>query len=49
MNLASELWRLTRHTAIYGIGGLVSAILAVVLLPLFTHYLPTDAYGGSRS
>ena len=45
MNLARELWRLTRHTAIYGIGGLVSAILAVILLPLFTHYLPTDAYG----
>ena len=45
LGLASELWRLTRHTAIYGIGGLVSAILAVILLPLFTHYLPTDAYG----
>jgi O-antigen/teichoic acid export membrane protein/glycosyltransferase involved in cell wall biosynthesis len=45
MNLASELWRLMRHTAVYGIGGLVSAILAVILLPLFTHYLPTDAYG----
>lgn len=45
MSLAKELKRLTRHTAIYGIGGLVSRILAVILLPLYTHYLPTNAYG----
>jgi O-antigen/teichoic acid export membrane protein len=45
VSLARELKRLTRHTAIYGIGGLVSRILAVVLLPLYTHYLPTNAYG----
>jgi O-antigen/teichoic acid export membrane protein len=43
--LAKELRRLTRHTAIYGIGGLVSRILAVILLPLYTHYLPPKAYG----
>jgi O-antigen/teichoic acid export membrane protein len=43
--LAAELKRLARHSAIYGIGGLVSRILALVLLPLFTHYLPTSAYG----
>ena len=43
--LARELKRLARHSAIYGIGGLVSRILAVVLLPLYTHYLPPSAYG----
>src|SRR5438093_7261875 len=45
MALAGELRRLARHSAIYGIGGLVSRILAVLLLPLYTHYLPTSAYG----
>jgi O-antigen/teichoic acid export membrane protein len=43
--LAHELKRLARHSAIYGIGGLVSRLLAVVLLPLYTHYLPPNAYG----
>ncbi len=43
--LARELKRLARHSAIYGIGGLVSRILAVILLPLYTHYLPPSAYG----
>jgi O-antigen/teichoic acid export membrane protein len=37
--------RLARHSAIYGIGGLVSRILATILLPLYTHYLPPRAYG----
>jgi len=37
--------RLARHSAVYGIGGLVSRILATLLLPLYTHYLPPNAYG----
>ncbi len=37
--------RLARHSAIYGIGGLVSRILATILLPLYTHYLPPNAFG----
>jgi len=37
--------RLGRHSAIYGVGGLVSRILATVLLPLYTHYLPPRSYG----
>ena len=45
MPLARELRRLARHSAIYGIGGIVSRVLAVVLLPLYTHYLPPNAYG----
>jgi O-antigen/teichoic acid export membrane protein len=45
MRLGDELRRLARHSAVYGLGGLVSRILATVLLPLYTHYLPTAAYG----
>jgi O-antigen/teichoic acid export membrane protein len=41
--LASQLKRLARHSAIYGLGGLISRILAVFLLPLYTAYLePRD-------
>jgi len=45
MRLGQELKRLGRHSAIYGLGGLVSRILATLLLPLYTHYLPPGAYG----
>ena len=40
-----ELRRLGKHSAIYGLGGLVSRILATLLLPLYTHYLPPGSYG----
>jgi O-antigen/teichoic acid export membrane protein len=45
MPLASQIRRLARHSAIYGVGGLISRILATLLLPLYTRYLPPDAYG----
>ena len=45
MKLGHELRRLGRHSAIYGLGGLVSRILATLLLPLYTHYLPPGSYG----
>jgi O-antigen/teichoic acid export membrane protein len=45
MSLAFQMRRLARHSAVYGIGGLVSRVLATILLPLYTHYLPPDAYG----
>lgn len=45
MRLGEELKRLGRHSAIYGLGGLVSRILATLLLPLYTHYLPPRSYG----
>jgi O-antigen/teichoic acid export membrane protein len=37
--------RLGRHSAVYGLGGLVSRILATILLPLYTHYLSPKQYG----
>ena len=45
MPLGHELKRLARHSAIYGLGGIVSRVLAVILLPLYTYYLPPNAYG----
>jgi O-antigen/teichoic acid export membrane protein len=45
MSLAFQMRRLARHSAVYGVGGLVSRILATILLPLYTHYLPTVAFG----
>ena len=45
LSLAAQLKRLVRHSAIYGLGGIVSRLLAVILLPLYTNYLPPTAYG----
>jgi O-antigen/teichoic acid export membrane protein len=45
MALAAQLKRLGKHSAIYGLGGLVSRILAVLLLPVYTHYLAPADYG----
>ena len=43
--LGSQLRRLGRHSAIYGIGGLVSRVIAVLLLPVYTRYLTPTDYG----
>jgi O-antigen/teichoic acid export membrane protein len=43
--IGAHLRRLGKHSAIYGLGGLVSRILAVLLLPLYTTYLEEADYG----
>ena len=43
--LGAQLRRLGRHSAIYGIGGLVSRVIAVLLLPVYTRYLTPADYG----
>jgi O-antigen/teichoic acid export membrane protein len=43
--LGAQLRRLGSQSVIYGLGGLVSRILAVILLPLYTHYLTPTDYG----
>jgi O-antigen/teichoic acid export membrane protein len=43
--LGGQLKRLGKHSVIYGLGGLVSRILAVILLPLYTRYLTPSDYG----
>ncbi len=45
MALGAQVKRLGKHTAVYGLGGLVSRILAVLLLPLYTHYLGPEGFG----
>jgi O-antigen/teichoic acid export membrane protein len=44
-SLASRLLELSRHSVIYGIGGLVSRFLAVFMLPLYTSYIYAGDYG----
>ena len=45
MSLAFQIRRLARHSAIYGLGGILSRVLAVLLLPLYTSYLGTEGIG----
>ncbi len=45
MALGSQIRRLARHSAIYGLGGIVARILAVILLPLYTSYLGRAGFG----
>lgn len=43
--MGNQLKRLAKHSVIYGLGGVVSRILAVLLLPLYTAYLAPADYG----
>ena len=43
--LGAQLRRLGRHSAVYGLGGIVSRVLAVFLLPLYTRYLDPGEFG----
>jgi O-antigen/teichoic acid export membrane protein/glycosyltransferase involved in cell wall biosynthesis len=43
--LGAQLRRLGSQSVIYGLGGLVQRILAVFLVPLYTHYLHPSDYG----
>src|SRR6266436_5520439 len=45
MALGFQIKRLARHSVIYGLGGIVSRILAVLLLPLYTSYLGRTGFG----
>jgi O-antigen/teichoic acid export membrane protein len=43
--LGSQLVELSRHSVIYGIGGLMSRFLSVLMLPLYTSYVSAGDYG----
>ncbi len=43
--LGRHMKRLAKHSAIYGLGGVVSRIAAVFLLPLYTAYLAPEDLG----
>src|SRR5690349_10925281 len=44
-SLTFQIRRLARHSAIYGLGGILSRVLAVLLLPLYTSYPGTAGFG----
>jgi O-antigen/teichoic acid export membrane protein len=43
--LARQLWRLGKHSAIYGLGAVVSRLISLFLLPVVTHYLKRGDLG----
>ena len=43
--IVGRLKELARHSAIYGLGSVVSTLIAVFLLPLYTRYLTRSDYG----
>jgi O-antigen/teichoic acid export membrane protein len=43
--MRSQIFRLARHSMIYGIGGIASRVIAIFLLPIYTGYLTTGDYG----
>ena len=43
--LGRQLWRLGKHSAIYGLGAVVSRLIGVFLLPVVTHYLKRSDLG----
>jgi len=45
MTLGAQMRRLGKHSAIYGLGGVVSRVIAVFLLPLYTRYLDPPDFG----
>ena len=44
-SLAVQMRRLGKHSAVYGLGGIVSRVIAVFLLPVYTRYLETSDFG----
>jgi O-antigen/teichoic acid export membrane protein len=45
MTLGAEMRRLGKHSAVYGLGGIVSRLIAVFLLPVYTRYLDPHDFG----
>ncbi len=43
--MRQRLLQLARHSAVYGVGGIVSRLVAVFLLPVYTRYLERDDLG----
>jgi O-antigen/teichoic acid export membrane protein len=44
-SLAVQMRRLGKHSAVYGLGGIVSRLIAVFLLPVYTRYLDREDLG----
>ncbi|HDL17777.1 MAG TPA: hypothetical protein ENH29_01860, partial [Bacteroidetes bacterium] len=44
-SVAGHIKRLLQHSAVYGIGHIVTRSLGFLLLPLYTNTIPTDEFG----
>jgi O-antigen/teichoic acid export membrane protein len=44
-SLGAQLLQLSRHSVIYGVGGLTSRFLAVLMLPIYTSFISAGDYG----
>ncbi|RKY73325.1 hypothetical protein DRQ00_12530, partial [candidate division KSB1 bacterium] len=44
-SIFANLKRLLKHSAIYGIGHIVTRSLGFLLLPLYTNYIPAGEFG----
>src|SRR5919198_995405 len=45
--LGRQLWRLGKHSAIYGLGAVISRLIGLFLLPVVTRYLPRADLGAA--
>ncbi|MEE2994083.1 MAG: oligosaccharide flippase family protein [Gemmatimonadota bacterium] len=43
--MLQSLKRLTRHSAIYGLSNVLGRSMAFLLVPVYTHVIPTDEFG----
>lgn len=46
--MLNSLKRLTKHSAVYGLGHIITRLVNFLLLPVYTNQLPTDEYGVSQ-
>ena len=46
--MLKSLKRLTKHSAVYGLGHIVTRLVNFFLLPFYTHTLPKDDFGASQ-
>ncbi len=45
MERRAHLGAIARHFAVYGVGGIAEKLVAFLLIPVYTRYLPPDEYG----
>lgn len=48
MSLLASLKRLTKHSAVYGIGHILTRVVNFLLLPLYTNKLPASEFGAQQ-
>ncbi len=46
--MLASLKRLTKHSAVYGLGHIITRVVNFLLLPLYTNYLPIGDFGATQ-